>query len=84
LDAGPIPGIWAGIFSSCLRSILIFFRKTGARLNFKIELGSLHISPGPTYPKYITYANHLKCYKYKPDATYSKAIQVLYNRDFKL
>jgi hypothetical protein len=37
----------AGMFSSCLRSILIFLlRKTVASINFNIELRSQHISPG--------------------------------------
>jgi hypothetical protein len=38
---------WAGMFSSFLRLNLIFLlRKRGVSLNFKTELGSLHMSPG--------------------------------------
>ena len=36
---------WAGIFSSRLRSIMNFTEKKTARLNFKIDLGTLHTLP---------------------------------------
>jgi hypothetical protein len=38
------------VFNSCLRSTLIFYlEKTGASLNFKTDLWSLHISPAGKY-----------------------------------
>jgi hypothetical protein len=58
------------MFSSCLKSIFIFLRKTGASLNFKIELGSLHISPGSYYisgvpqSRTLVGSKKLSCHKF--------------------